>query len=106
MWVVVAAIVTVLAIVPLVVSLDTAFHAETRFGLSRLYSLVPFLFVYTSPDYWGALGQTVLLSSEVTVLSVLAGVTVAVLVARTDLPASRWWSSRSACRCSSPPSPG
>ena len=85
-WAAVALAVVAVALVPLAVSLDTAFHAETRFGLSRLYSLVPFLYVYTSADYWGALGQTVLLSAEVTVLSVAAGVAVAVLVARTDLP--------------------
>jgi iron(III) transport system permease protein len=85
-WSMVALAVVVLAIVPLAISLDTAFHAETRFGLSPLHSLAPFLYVYTSWDYWGALGQTVLLSGEVMVLSVVAGVAAAVLVARTNLP--------------------
>jgi iron(III) transport system permease protein len=85
-WLVVALAVVVLAILPLAISLDTGFHAETRFGLSPRYSLGPFLYVYTSWEYWGALGQTVLISGEVMVLSVVTGVAAAVLVARTNLP--------------------
>jgi iron(III) transport system permease protein len=85
-WLVVALAVLALAVLPLVVSLDSAFHEETRFGLSPSYSLGPFLDVYTSANYWGPLGETILLSANVTVLSVIVGVAIAVLIARTDLP--------------------
>ena len=85
-WCVVAAMVLILAVLPLAVSLDSAFRAETRFGLADRHSLDAIIDVFTGAEYLDALWQTILISTAVTVLCVAAGVAIAVLVARTDLP--------------------
>ena len=90
-WLAVALVVLLVVVWPLVISFDAAFRGETRFGLGDRHSLVAFLDVYSNPDYLDALWQTVLMSALVTVLSVVAGVAVAVLVARTDLPGKTGW---------------
>jgi iron(III) transport system permease protein len=86
LWLLISACVVAIVLVPLVVSLDSAFHVETRFGLSDQHSLASIIDVYTGSDYLEALGQTLMLSAAVTVLCLAAGVASAILMARTDLP--------------------
>ena len=85
-WLVVAAMVLILAVLPLAISLDAAFRAETRFGLADRHSLDAFIDVFTGSDYLDALWQTIVMSSAVTALCLIGGVIAAVLIARTDLP--------------------
>ena len=86
LWLLVAVAVCFIVIAPLGVSIDSAFRVETRFGLSDRHSLNAFINVYTSGEYLHALWQTVLLAGSVTVFSVIAGVAIAILVARCDIP--------------------
>ncbi|OWT80411.1 MULTISPECIES: iron ABC transporter permease [unclassified Achromobacter] len=80
--------ITVLCIVvwPLAISIDTAFHAEGRFGLLPAHSLAALTAVYLGDEYLGLLANSVRLAVWVTLLCSLAGVIIAVLMARTDLP--------------------
>ena len=86
LWAVLAAIVIAVAIVPLVYTVDAAFYRETRLGLSSERSLAAFLTVYTTAEYLGYLANAVILATLVTALSLVVGVAMALLVARTDIP--------------------
>ena len=85
-WVVLAVAVIVIAIVPLVYTVDAAFYRESRTGLSDERSLTAFVNVFASAEYLGYLWNAVALAGVVTLLSVLTGVTLALMLARTDLP--------------------
>jgi iron(III) transport system permease protein len=84
-WIVVATAVVILVAVPLAFSFDSAFHEETRFGLSPNYSLRALIDVYTSATYLSALWQALWLAFVVTLMSTVVGVAIAVLMARTNL---------------------
>ena len=85
-WAVLACLVIAIAIVPLVYTIDAAFYRETRVGLSDERSLTAFLNVYFGAEYLGFLWSAIVLAVVVTALSLVAGVAMAVLVGRTDLP--------------------
>src|SRR5918993_5143135 len=87
LWTLLAITVFVVAIVPLIYTIDAAFYRETRTGLSSERSLYAFLNVYFSAEYLGYLASAVLLATLVTFWSLIVGVTMALLMARTDLPA-------------------
>ena len=74
-----------ISIVPLIYTIDIAFYRETRVGLSAVRDTTAFLDVYTSGEYLGYLLQTIVLAALVTTISMAVGVTMAVLIARTDL---------------------
>lgn len=86
LWLVLAVVVFVVAIVPLIYTVDASFYAETRFGLSNKRSIEAVLNVYTGLNYLSYLMNALLLAAIVTVLSMVAGVAMAVLIARTDIP--------------------
>lgn len=85
-WALLAVAVFVVAIVPLIYTVNAAFYGETRTGLSNVRDLTAVLNVYTSAEYLGYLANALVLAVLVTVMSLAAGVTMAVLMARTDLP--------------------
>lgn len=85
-WPVLALIVFVLAIVPLIYIVDAAFYKETRTGLSDVRDLTAIRNVYFGAEYLGYLVNALVLAAIVTTLSVGVGVTMAILVARTDVP--------------------
>ncbi|BBK44378.1 ABC transporter permease [Allostella vacuolata] len=89
LWLFLAGAVFIVAIVPLLYTVDAAFYRETRVGLSAQRSLQAVLNVYTGSEYLGYLALAMLLAVLVTMLSVAIGVTMALLVGRTDLPAKR-----------------
>jgi iron(III) transport system permease protein len=86
LWVVLAIVVIIIAIVPLVYVIDSTFYKETRVGLSSERSLVAFLDVYAQAEYYGYLAQALLLAALVTLLSLGFGVSMALFMARTDVP--------------------
>ncbi|MEP9378664.1 iron ABC transporter permease [Aquabacter sp. CN5-332] len=86
LWLLLAIFVIAVAIVPLVYAVDAAFYRETRIGLSDERSLAAFIHVYTSSEYLGYLAETLILSAVVTAFSLVVGVTMSILVWRTDLP--------------------
>lgn len=85
-WLILAIAVFLIAIIPLIYTIDAAFYRETRTGLSSERSLDAFLNVYFSAEYLGFLGSALLLASLVTAWSLVVGVAMALLMARTDLP--------------------
>lgn len=87
LWAVLAAVVLAIAIVPLIYTVDSAFYRETRSGLSSARSLVAVMDVYTSAEYLGYLLNALVVATLVTVLSLVVGVAMALLLARTDIPA-------------------
>lgn len=87
LWTVLAVGVLVVAIAPLLYTVDIAFYRETRLGLSTDRSLDAILDVYTTAEYLGYLAQALILAALVTVFSMVIGVAMALLMARTDLPA-------------------
>ena len=87
LWTLLAIAVFVVAIVPLIYTIDAAFYRETRTGLASDRSLNAFLNVYFSAEYLGYLASAVLLATLVTFWSLIVGVAMALLMARTDLPA-------------------
>lgn len=85
-WLLLAIAVFVIAIVPLIYTIDAAFYKETRTGLSTQRSIDAVLNVYFSAEYLGFLGSALLLAALVTAWSLVVGVAMALLMARTDLP--------------------
>lgn len=84
-WAVLGAIVFVIAIVPLIYTIDSAFYGETMFGLTEERSLNAIINVYTSSRYLGFLWEALVLAAAVTSLALTFGVVMAFLVARTDI---------------------
>ena len=87
LWACLALVVFVIAVVPLLYVLDSAFYGETRVGLSNVRSLHAVYDVYATSAYLGFLVNAVAIAGLVTAVSLVVGVTMALLVARTDLPA-------------------
>ncbi|MGN6770228.1 MAG: ABC transporter permease [Rhizobiaceae bacterium] len=85
-WALLAVAVFVIAIVPLLYTVNAALYGETRTGLSNVRDLTAILDVYTGTEYLGYLANALILAVVVTVLSLAAGVAMAVLMARADLP--------------------
>lgn len=79
------ALVVGIAIVPLIYTIDSAFYGETKIGLSDERSLDAIINVYTTARYLGYLAQALILAALVTTLSLVLGVTMAFIIARTDL---------------------
>ena len=87
LWLVLAIGVILLAIVPLVYTIDAAFYREIRTGLAPDRSLTAVIDVYFGAEYLGYLASALLLATIVTAASLVVGVAMALLMARTDLPA-------------------
>ncbi len=86
LWVVLAAAVFAIAVVPLIYTVDAAFYREIRTGLSSERSLTAVVNVFTSAEYLGFLWNAILLATLVTLASVVVGVAMALVLGRTDLP--------------------
>lgn len=86
LWIVLMIVVLAVSIAPLVFAMDAAFYEETKVGLSDRRSLDAVLHVYLSREYLGYLLNALVLSVVVTGFSLVVGVFMALLVARTDLP--------------------
>lgn len=82
-------VVFVIAILPLLYTINAAFYEETQVGLSGVRSIDAVSNVYFGAEYRGYLFNALLLAVIVTGLSLVLGVIFAVLVGRTDLPAKR-----------------
>src|SRR5215218_5043326 len=87
LWLVLAIAVILIAIVPLIYTVDASFYRETRTGLAPDRSLTAVTDVYFGAEYLGYLASALLLATIVTVTSLVVGVAMALLMARTDLPA-------------------
>lgn len=85
------AVVLALAVIPLVYVFDAQFYKETRVGLSEERSLDAVKAVYASAEYLGYLANALILAALVTALSLVVGVVLALLVARTDLSHKSLW---------------
>ena len=66
-------------------AINIAFYQETRLGLTNLRSLAALRDVYTTSEYLGYLWSTLVLATWVTLLSLVYGVAMALLVARTNI---------------------
>jgi iron(III) transport system permease protein len=86
LWPLLAAIVFMMAVVPLLYIIDASFYGETRMGLSKTRDLTAVQNVYFGARYIGYLINALTLAAIVTALSLVAGVAMAVLIARTDIP--------------------
>lgn len=87
LWLVLAIAVILIAIVPLIYTIDASFYRETRTGLAPDRSLKAVTDVYFGAEYLGYLASALLLAAIVTASSLVVGVAMALLMARTDLPA-------------------
>ena len=85
-WALTASILLVVVALPLFFAVDAAFYEETKFGLSDIRSFQAILDVYSGADYLGYLGITLVISALVTSLSMAFGVTVALIIGRSDFP--------------------
>lgn len=88
-WLLVAAAVFTIVVVPLVYTIDAAFYKETKVGLSNQRSLTAIINVYTTAAYLETLWEAIVLAAIVTAASLFIGVLMAMLVCRTDLPFKR-----------------
>lgn len=86
LWLVMAVVVLAISILPLVFAVDAAFYEESKVGLTSNRSLDAFINVYFSAEYLGYFANALWLSAMVTAVSLLFGVTMALIMARTDLP--------------------
>lgn len=75
-----------LIVLPLAYVADSSLHGDGRFGLTPGYTLQTLINVYTGADYLLALKEAALLAFLVTLLAVIAGVGLALLIGRCDLP--------------------
>jgi iron(III) transport system permease protein len=89
--IVLAAIIFVLVIAPLLNVFDIAFHAESDLGLADERSIKAVIAVYATLEYVVPLLHTIVLAVLVTALALVVGVTLAVIVARTDIPFKPLW---------------
>jgi iron(III) transport system permease protein len=89
LWLLLVAFVICICIVPLIFSLDAAFYQETDFGLATARSLAAIIDVYGTMEYYGYLWASLVLGVIVTALSVGIGVTMAMVIARTDIAFKR-----------------
>ncbi len=80
-----AVLVLVVCVVPLAQTINTAFYAETAYGLSTARSVAALLTVYTTGEYLGDLVEALILSVIVTILSLSLSVTMAFIMARARL---------------------
>ena len=87
LWLILAIGVILVAIVPLIYTVDAAFYSEIRTGLAPDRSLQAVINVYFGAEYLGYLASALLLAAIVTAGSLVVGVAMALLMARTDLPA-------------------
>jgi ABC-type Fe3+ transport system permease subunit len=81
-----AVAIILLVVAPLAHVFDIATREENNMGVSEVRSLTALIDVYTSAEYLEPLAHTFVLAVVVTVLSLLAGVGMAVIVARTNIP--------------------
>jgi iron(III) transport system permease protein len=88
-WVLLVAFVVGICIIPLIFSLDAAFYEETNFGLSDVRSLAAIFAVYGTPEYYLYLWDSLVLGFIVTLLSVGIGITMAMIIARTNIAFKR-----------------
>ena len=86
LWAVLAVGVLAVAIVPLIYAINIAFYQETRLGLSTVRSLAAIVDVYATAEYLGYVAQAMVLAALVTMASMVLGVTLALLIVRTDIP--------------------
>jgi len=86
LWIALAVLVIGIAVVPLLYTVDAAFYRETRTGLASARSLAAITDVYLGADYLGYLASALFLASLVTLWSLVVGIAMALLMARTDLP--------------------
>lgn len=84
-----ALLVAAIVLLPIAYTIDASFYAETNVGLSSERSIGAFLDVYATAEYLGYLGNAILLAVIVTALSLVAGVLMALIVCRTDVPLRR-----------------
>ena len=91
LWALLFACVLAIAIVPLFFVVNTSFYGETQVGLSGLRSSQAFMDVYTTATYLGEMANALILAALVTLPSLIVGVALAVLVARTDLHGKAVW---------------
>src|SRR4051794_6503695 len=87
LWLILAIGVILVAIVPLIYTVDASFYREPRTGLAPDRSLQAVIDVYFGAEYLGYLASALLLATIVTAGSLVVGVAMALLMARTDLPA-------------------
>ena len=86
-----AVAIILLVVAPLAHVFDIATREENNMGVSEVRSLTALIDVYTSAEYLEPLAHTFVLAVVVTVLSLLAGVGMAVIVARTNIPFKSMW---------------
>jgi iron(III) transport system permease protein len=86
-----AVLVTGIAIVPLLFVIDAQFYRETRVGLAAGRSMAAVIDVFTSAEYLRYLGNALGLAAIVTLLSLAIGVGLALIMGRTDMPRKRLW---------------
>ena len=88
-WLAMAVVVAAIVLLPLGYTIDAAFYEETQVGLGEGRSLEAVRNVYATAEYLGYLASAILLAAVVTAFSLAAGVLMAMLVCRTDIPLKR-----------------
>ena len=84
-------VIVLLVVAPLAHVFDIATREESNLGVSDVRSLTALIDVYTSADYLEPLAHTFMLALVVTALSLVAGVSMAVIVARTNIRFKSAW---------------
>lgn len=90
-WAVMGLVVAIIALVPILFAVDSAFRVQTAAGLGDEYTLSNIERVFLSAEYMRPLLRAVTLALVVTILSMIVGVATAFLVTRTDLPGKSVW---------------
>ncbi|MDF0605900.1 iron ABC transporter permease [Neisseriaceae bacterium TC5R-5] len=88
-WLVIA-VVAVVVLAPLTLVLYQSLLNQPFFVQEKAFSLEAYRFIFTDPDFWSALQNSLAIAFGMVIIAVPLGGVLAFLMVRTDLPGRRW----------------
>ncbi|OQS41221.1 ABC transporter permease [Chromobacterium haemolyticum] len=88
-WLVLGAL-ALLVLTPLSLVIYQSLLDQPFFMADKNVGLVAYRFVFADPDFWSALGNSLVIAAGMALIAIPLGGVLAFLMARTDLPGRRW----------------
>ena len=88
-WLVMGVLAT-LVLAPLSLVVYQSLLDQPFFMADKSMGLAAYRFVFTDPDFWSALGNSLVIAAGMALIAIPLGGVLAFLMARTDLPGRRW----------------
>ncbi|UGA36644.1 iron ABC transporter permease [Chromobacterium haemolyticum] len=83
-------VLALLVLAPLSLVVYQSLLDQPFFMADKNVGLVAYRFVFTDPDFWSALGNSLVIAAGMALIAIPLGGVLAFLMARTDLPGRRW----------------